>query len=373
MLSAAQALEALLDKRRSQGLLRTLRSDNHLIDFCSNDYLGFARNPKLEERARNLLEGEIFRLNGSTGSRLIRGNTTYVEDLEKRIAGLHSAEAALLFNSGYDANIGLFASVPQRADTVLYDRAIHASIRDGIRLSGARSFGFEHNAPDDLRRLHPRVSGNVFVAVESVYSMDGDLAPLNEIMEVCREFGWNLMVDEAHAIGVFGEHGAGLVNKEMAVECFARIYTYGKAMGAHGAAVVGSDALRRYLINFARSFIYTTALPPASHALIDAAYQLAREAPEYQVDLHRNIEYFNRMKPSQLPFSEGNSPIKTLVLGENEKALKLAEQFRLSGMDVRAILSPTVPKGKELVRISLHAFNSRKELDSLLQLLHTQY
>jgi 8-amino-7-oxononanoate synthase len=369
MLNAGQTLEALLEKRKQEGLLRALQFGQALTDFCSNDYLGFARNTELAERAKDLLSNEPHRINGSTGSRLIRGNTAYAEKLEQQIALFHHAEAALLFNSGYDANLGFFSAVPRRTDTVLYDRNIHASIRDGIRLSGARSFAFQHNSPEDLAEFRLKVTGNVFVAVESVYSMDGDLAPLDAIAEVCRILGWNLVVDEAHALGVMGASGEGLAGSHLATDCFARVYTYGKAMGAHGAAIVGSSILREYLLNFARSFIYTTALPPAAHALIEAGYALLREHPEARIWLHDQIAYFNQNKPAHLDFTNQESAIQTLITGGNENTLKWAEEFRKAGLDVRAILSPTVPAGQERLRISLHAFNTREEIDLLLSLL----
>jgi 8-amino-7-oxononanoate synthase len=370
MSDAGQTLEALLKKRKQEGRLRSLLSNDQLTDFCSNDYLGFARNPLLAQLAERLMPDDPQRINGSGGSRLIRGNSAYAEKMEQQIACFHHAEAALLFNSGYDANLGFFSSVPQRTDTVLYDRLIHASIRDGIRLSGARAYGFRHNDVEDLLRLKDRVSGNVFVAVESVYSMDGDLAPLQAISEVCRKQGWHLVVDEAHAIGIFGQSGEGRVNRKLAADCFARIYTYGKAMGAHGAAIVGTSVLREYLINFARSFIYTTALPTHSIALIEAAYQLLREDASARAQLHELINYFQVNKPGHLNINSGASAIQTLITTGNENTMKLAGQLRNAGLDVRAILSPTVPAGQERLRISLHAFNSTKEIGSLIELLN---
>jgi 8-amino-7-oxononanoate synthase len=370
MSDAGQTLEALLKKRKQEGRLRSLLSNDQLTDFCSNDYLGFARNPLLAQLAERLMPDDPQRINGSGGSRLIRGNSAYAEKMEQQIACFHHAEAALLFNSGYDANLGFFSSVPQRTDTVLYDRLIHASIRDGIRLSGARAYAFRHNDVEDLLRLKDRVSGNVFVAVESVYSMDGDLAPLQAISEVCRKQGWHLVVDEAHAIGIFGQSGEGRVNRKLAADCFARIYTYGKAMGVHGAAIVGTSVLREYLINFARSFIYTTALPTHSIALIEAAYQLLREDASARAQLHELINYFQVNKPGHLNINSGASAIQTLITTGNENTMKLAGQFRNAGLDVRAILSPTVPAGQERLRISLHAFNSTKEIGSLIELLN---
>src|SRR5688572_20783050 len=219
---------------------------------------------------------------GSTGSRLFSGNTNFTEEAERQIALFHHAESALIFNSGYDANLGILSSVPQQNDLILYDELVHGSVHDGIRLSKATHYKFRHNDLSSLEELihrHQKNYENVYVVVESVYALDGDTAPLLELVEICKPSkNIFLIVDEAHAIGVFGNQGRGLCNA-LAIEhkCFARIYTYGKAMGCHGAAIVGSEVLRTFLINFARSFIYTTALPYYCIDAIRHAYQLLIE------------------------------------------------------------------------------------------------
>lgn len=359
-------LAGKLSRRKEENAFRELTLTGDLIDFCSNDYLGFARNASLQELARQLTPEDPYRLNGSTGSRLIRGNTTFAEELEQEIAQYHSAEAALLFNSGYDANLGFFSAVPQRGDTIFYDRLIHASIRDGIRLSTAQSRAFRHNDVDDLRRQLAEAKGTVFVAVESVYSMDGDMAPLVELAGLCREEGLHLVVDEAHAIGVFGEKGEGLVTDPEA--CYARIYTYGKAMGCHGAAIAGSSLLSDYLVNFCRSFIYTTALPPSSHAAIRAAYQLLGNARQEREQLQRLITQFTNWKQAhpELGFTNSPSAVQCIIVPGNGQVRRLAAEIREQGFDVRAVLSPTVPVGEERIRICLHAFNTQEELKILL-------
>lgn len=215
------------------------------------------------------------------GSRLLSGNTAFAEELEKYIAQYHHAEAALLFNSGYNANLGLFSALGRKGDTILYDELIHASVHDGMRLSKAECKPFAHNNTVQLKQLLKETTAPVFVAVKSVYSMDGDFAPLKEIGALCKKYNASLIVDEAHATGIFGEKGKGLVTElGLENEVFARLITYGKAMGCHGAAVVGSTLLKNYLTNFARSFIYTTAAPLTNLYAIKSAYDLLQQSEE---------------------------------------------------------------------------------------------
>jgi 8-amino-7-oxononanoate synthase len=260
-------IEKKLAERQLAGNYRTLKTIGLPVDFCSNDYLGFARSPLL----KNKIENEIgdFVSNGSTGSRLLSGNSAYTEDLEKYIAILHQSEAGLIFNSGYDANLGLFSSLPQRGDTVITDELIHASIIDGARLSYANRYTFKHNDLGSLEAKLKQAKGNCFVAVESVYSMDGDTPPLNEIAALTLKYDAHLIVDEAHAVGLYG---FGLVATDLQKQVFARVVTFGKALGCHGAIVLGSNLLRQYLINFARSFIYTTAASFHQMASVKTAY-----------------------------------------------------------------------------------------------------
>lgn len=366
-------MQLALDKREQQGLLRKLRCNKALIDFCSNDYLGFARNTDISKRAFQIIENnKNFSISGSTGSRLISGNTDYTEFLENKIAAFHKSEAALIFNSGYDANLGLFASLPQKGDTIFYDELIHASIRDGIRLSYAKSYSFKHNDLNDLGNKFQFASGNVFVAVESIYSMDGDQAPLSSLINVCEKFGANLIVDEAHATGVFGMHGRGLCD-ELGIEqrVFARVHTFGKALGCHGAVVCGSNVLRDFLINFARSFIYTTALPLHSLAFIDAAYEMLINSEKDKELLKENINYFIQKSLFMFPnlFIPSESAIHCVITEGNRNTSEIATNIQARGFDVRPILSPTVPEGSERLRICIHAFNTKNEMDELLAVL----
>ena len=239
----------ILQKRKDQSLFRSLRTANSLIDFCSNDYLGFARSQNLEERIQqetNKLVADGLHLIGATGSRLLAGNYAYTESLEQSIAAFHKTEAGLIFNSGYDANVGVLASIPQKGDYLITDELIHASMIDGARLSYATRYKFAHNNIDDLEKkikncLSQAADARIFVAVESVYSMDGDTAHLAEIAQICEQYKALLIVDEAHATGVFGKNGWGLVNElNLEKQVFARIVTFGKALGCHGAVVLGS-------------------------------------------------------------------------------------------------------------------------------------
>ena len=191
------------------------------------------------------------------------------------LADFHKAESGLIFNSGYDANLGLFSCIAKKEDTLICDELIHASIIDGCRLSYANRFRFAHNDVEDLEDKLRRSKGNIFVAVESVYSMDGDMAPLKEIAAVCKKYNASLIVDEAHATGLFGDQGRGLVSQHgLEQEVFARVHTFGKALGCHGAVILGSETLRNYLVNFARSFIFTTALPVHSLIAVKCAYEM---------------------------------------------------------------------------------------------------
>lgn len=366
-------LLSMLKEREQKGLLRKLKISSLPIDFCSNDYLGFSISGKLKEKTAQHSSSSLK--TGSTGSRLISGNSTEAEELEKKIAAFHHSENALLFNSGYDANLGVFSSIPQKNDVILYDEFIHASIHDGLRLSYANRYKFKHNDVAELKELIARskeTAYNIFIAVESVYSMDGDCAPLIELAAIARSNkNIYLIVDEAHAIGVFGKEGRGLCN-ELGVEkdCFARIYTYGKAMGCHGAAVVGSKDLVDYLINFSRPFIYTTAMPLHSVQAIHSAYDLLSEGKE-QEKLKENILYFNE-KAKQLAIVEKSiSAIQCLHAGSNSKAEAYEKVLAQNGIYSKAIKSPTVREGTERLRLCIHAFNTKSEIDQLIKALNS--
>ncbi|RFS20441.1 pyridoxal phosphate-dependent aminotransferase family protein [Chitinophaga silvatica] len=363
-----QFLSKWLDERKAAHSYRELRLPAGKVDFCSNDYLGLARNPDVRLQIHTLME-ERHPAHGSTGSRLLSGNYEWIESIEQDLASFHKAKAGLLFNSGYDANLGLFSSVARRNDTIIYDQLIHASIRDGVRLSAAQSFSFAHNEVQDLEKKLQKATGNIFVAVESVYSMDGDVAPLKEIAEICNKFEAHLIVDEAHATGVVGPAGAGLVQElKLEGDCFARVHTFGKAVGCHGAVVLGSALLRQYLINFSRSFIYTTSLPPASLAAIEAGYSHFPYMDEERRHLQRLIMQF-RAGITNATMMPGNLPIQAVLTPGNEYTRKIAGNLQAAGLDVRPILHPTVPAGAERLRIVFHSFNTEVETTALIKVL----
>lgn len=365
--NAEQFLQQKLNERKEKNRLRELTYSKLPVDFCSNDYLGFARSKEL----LNLIEIETKKLsnfkNGATGSRLLSGNDPYTEEVEQYIANFHSSTSALLFNSGYDANVGLLSAIPQRGDTIITDELIHASLIDGARLSYAERFRFKHNNVADLEQKLKNARGLCYVVIESIYSMDGDMAPVAEICTLCIKYQANLIVDEAHAIGIFGNKGKGLVHQlGLQNKVFARIVTYGKALGTHGAVILGSDRLRNYLINFARSFIYTTAAPVRQIIAIRCAYQLLAEN-NYQEQLLERIKLYNELiECTSLIRIKSNSCIQTILFNNDLAAKNTANYLQNKGFDVKAILSPTVPEGQERLRICLHLYNTEKEIMNLI-------
>lgn len=364
-----------LNKRIENNALRQLGSEQNLIDFASNDYLGFAQSETLFNETHSFLVEKNILQNGATGSRLLTGNHSLYTETETHIAEFHNSETALLFNSGYDANVGFFSAVPQKGDCILYDELIHASIRDGIQLSNAHSYKFKHNDVEDLERLIEKAkatsSNSIYVVTETVFSMDGDTPPLTEMVELCQQNEVYFIVDEAHALGVFGEKGQGIIQMlEIENQIFARIITFGKGLGCHGAVILGSEELKTYLVNFARSFIYTTGLSPHSVATIKMAYHKLAQNNQALQQLRQNISIFNQnkqllgLKPI---FVQSKSAIQCAIVPGNEKVKNIALKLQQQGFDVKPILSPTVPEGQERLRICLHSFNTENEITRLLQ------
>lgn len=360
-------IAAQLQLRKEQNALRTLEiNKSELIDFCSNDYLGFAQNNTLKTAFLEKTKTSNTP-NGPAASRLISGHYEVHEKLERKIASFHSSPSALLFNSGYDANLGFFSCIPQKGDTIIYDQLAHASIRDGIKMSNARSYSFTHNDITALTKKLKVAKGNIFVAVEAIYSMDGDMAPLKDILTVCKQYHAQLIVDEAHSIGLYGKNGAGLCDAlGISDDCFARVVTYGKAMGTHGASILGSETLKQYLINFSRPFIYTTAMDHSSVFKIDLAYDYLIEATNEKTALDQHIKRFKELlRESNLTFIESESPIQCVLFPGNDNAKRKSLQLKKAGLHCKAILAPTVPKGMERIRISLHAYNKSEDIEKL--------
>ncbi|KAJ3053255.1 hypothetical protein HK097_004690 [Rhizophlyctis rosea] len=346
-------LHGIVTSRDKRGLLRRVDPiPNNKIDFSSNDYLGLARSKTLNAHFLHALTTHASEtttsptpspnpLLGSTGSRLLNGDSNLAHSLETFLSNFHSSQSALLFNSGYDANLSLFSTLPQPGDLVLIDELVHASVHDGVRI----------------------------LAVEACYSMDGDAAPLVEIVNCLEEFGGRavLVVDEAHSTGVYGPQGKGLVaSLNLESRIYARLVTFGKALGCHGAVILGSPTLRTYLINYARPLIYSTFISNHGLIAIKCAYQyLSQNAAQLQSHIHTNITHFRTTltipKPAYLLPS--TSPIQGIVLPRNETVNRLAALLQDKGFDVRPIRSPTVPSGTERVRICLHVHNTREEID----------
>ncbi|SHE64789.1 8-amino-7-oxononanoate synthase [Arenibacter palladensis] len=369
---------AKLTERQTNNALRKLPMPKGLIDFSSNDYLGLAQNGTIFKNAANILKKKGVIANGATGSRLLTGNNGLYGELEVVLASFFGSESALVFNSGYDANIGFFSAVPQRTDVIFYDELAHASIRDGIGMGLAQSYKFKHNQLEGLsgqmdRTRERKPDSDIYVVTESVFSMDGDTPDLKALAELCISKGAYLVVDEAHAVGVFGSRGEGLLHElGLLDKVFARIVTFGKAMGCHGAAVLGSDSLKSYLVNFARSFIYTTGMAPHSLATILAACEHLSISGEGKMQLMRNINFFKeqlRGHNLEAHFIPSDSAVHCCLVEGNEKVKNWSLQLQDKGFDVKPILSPTVPKGQERLRFCLHSFNTENEIKDVLLIL----
>ncbi|RIA93191.1 aminotransferase [Glomus cerebriforme] len=384
-MSLLEQLELILEKRRKRDLIRSLViASPSSIDFSSNDFLGLARNKILQQTYLKELSSFPNPPLGSTGSRLLDGNSSYAESLDKFLAEFHKAESALVFPSGFDANVGFFSSVPQPGDAIVIDEFIHASVHDGVRNSRAAIvIKFRHNDIKHLKKILENVvqeigpQKNIFVAVESLYSMDGDIAPLNDIVEVLKPFNSYLVVDEAHATGVYGEQGRGIVC-ELGLErkVFARLHTFGKALASNGAAIVGPKVLRTYLINYARPLIFSTFLSFNSLIAINCSYRVmtSEMGDELRQHLMKLVRIFrtkidlptNMLLPS-------NSAIQGILIPGNDNVVKLSRVIQKAGYNVKPIRSPTVPVGKERVRICIHADNTEKEIHGLINVIKNYF
>ena len=353
----------LIEDRKVHGNYRELKIYDYKVDFFSNDYLGIAK------KVENLKTTQSH--SGSTGSRLISGNSVFCERVEDFLADFYNAESSLIFNSGYTANLSVLSSVPQRGDTILYDELIHASLRDGLRLNNAKSYKFKHNDLEDLKLKAEKSSGDVFVIIEGIYSMDGDEVN-TEIMEFCNQNNYFIILDEAHSTGVLGEKGKGIY-ENYSGEIFARVHTFGKALGVHGAVVVGGKYLKDFLVNFARPFIYTTAMSDNELEVIQQAHILLNQSKNERRDLEDNIQYFQekiKENKSDFGFLNSYSAIQG-ILGNIEDLKKLSNLLGEKEIAVKTIFSPTVAMGKERIRITLHSYNTKEEIDLLFHSINS--
>jgi 8-amino-7-oxononanoate synthase len=340
------------------GLRRKLQAPSG-IDLSSNDYLGLASHSRLTQRmAEAVLESGC----GSTGSRLLRGDRPAFTSIEKRFADFKNAEASLYFGSGYMANIGVLATLIERHDLVFSDAQNHASIVDGIRLSRARRIKFRHVDIDDLARKLRAVPAGAkevqkFLVTESLFSMDGDFAPLSDYAQLCHETGTVLIVDEAHAVGIYGATGRGWIEHTgTGGAVFLSVDTAGKALGVSGAFVSGPSWAVDYLIQRARPFMFSTAPPPALAAALDASLSVIEQEPERR---HRLLELSSSLRSilsdQRVDIARSQSQIIPILFGENERATAVAEELQRAGFDVRAIRPPAVPPGTSRLRISVNA------------------
>jgi 8-amino-7-oxononanoate synthase len=376
-------LQQRLQERRQQSLYRqrlTLTSaqgaevqigNERLLCFCSNDYLGLANHPQV---IASLQESAARYGVGSGASHLVVGHSGPHQQLEDALAEFTGRQRALLFSSGYMANIGIMAALLKRGDVVFEDRLNHASLLDGGLLSGARLQRFRHNDSEHLRQLlqqRAAVAGKL-VATDGVFSMDGDSAPLGELAKVCAEQDALLMVDDAHGFGVLGATGAGSLEQAGlgAREVPVLMGTLGKALGTAGAFVAGDEDLIEGLIQFARSYIYTTAIPPALVAATLVSLQLLTTEAWRRPHLQQLIARFRSgAEQLGLPLMASQSPIQPLLVGDADSALRLSEKLREDGVLVSAIRPPTVPAGTARLRITLSAAHSEAQVDRLLDAL----
>ena len=348
-------LAARLSEWEGAGLLRTLRPPAG-IDLSSNDYLDLSRHPRIVEAFTRAASRDGV---GSTGSRLLRGEREAFAAIEQRFAAWKGSERALYFSSGYLANLALLTTITEAGDVIFSDALNHASLIDGARLSRAGRVVFPHNDAarlDALLRSTP-CAGLRFVVVESVFSMDGDLAPLATIEAVCRTHGATLIVDEAHAVGLFGDRGTGVIEAAGldAGQCLS-INTAGKALGVAGAFVSGPAVVIDYLVQRARPFVFSTAAPPAVADAIAASLDVVAEEPERRARVHALSAHMRRqLRAAGITVPAEGSQIVPVLVGDNQKAVAVAARLVAAGFDVRAIRPPSVPEGTARLRLSINA------------------
>jgi len=345
------ALAAELAALAAAGLRRRLRAPQGL-DLASNDYLGLAEHPRLSAAMREALAAGAA---GAAGSRLLGGQRRCFEELEPRLAAFSGAESALLFASGYAANTGLLQAVLQRDDLVLSDALNHASLIDGIRLSRARALVYPHQDLDAVERaLRAPRAGRAFVVTESVFSMDGDLTPLAALVELAQRHGALLIVDEAHATGLYGRRGAGRIEELGLREgVLATVHTGGKALGSAGAWVAAPAPLRELLIHRARPFVFSTAPLPVLAAALQAGLDVVRDEPGRRAEVHRKAALLRGALAAAGVPASGASAIVPIVVGDNAAALALQDGLLAAGFDARAVRPPTVPAGTARLRVSV--------------------
>ena len=354
-MSIFASYDSALDSLKSRGRYRSLISrSGH--DFSSNDYLGLAASDTLRSAAIDALERGVGL--GSGGSRLLRGNADEHERLESEAAAFFGVERALFMGCGFAANTAIFSTLPRQEDLVVYDALIHASTHDGLKLGGAETVAFKHNDASDAEEKIKEWrdnggSGRVWLSVESVYSMDGDLAPIADLVDVARRYEAIIVIDEAHATGLFGSLGRGLAHDYAGDRNIMSLHTCGKSLGASGALICGAAPLIETLINKARGFIFSTAPSPLNAALVRAALNDLRDNPSRQKAAHELIAHAHQQAFETCGLSELQSQIIPVIIGDDKKVMALATRLQDNGFDVRGIRPPTVPRGTARLRISI--------------------
>ncbi len=374
MKSFRNSAQPELNQQQQNDALQNDALPNDLVDFASNDYIGFSDSEIIFKDTQEYLNENKYIEAAATGSQFLSGNQKVNQETEAFIANFHQTQTALLFNSGCDAHIGFFSVVPQKGDLILYDELCDESICDGIQLSNAKAYKFNHNDCEDVEKL---ILGNpntiIYIVTESVFSTDGDCPNLEELVQISDKHHCYLVVDESHALGIFGLKGQGFVQMlGLQDAIFARILTFENALGCPGAAILGSVNLRDCLVNFEQNFKGITGPSLGFFAHILIGYQQLKKDSAVVLKLRENIIHFNQeknllgLKPL---FVHSKSAIQSAIIPGNENVTSIAQKLQKKGFDVKAILSPTVPEGQERLRFSLHSYNSEEEISELLQLL----
>jgi 8-amino-7-oxononanoate synthase len=362
-----RALDALLRR----GRLRTLEPRRG-FDFASNDYLALAESPELRDAVERALERGVPI--GAGGSRLLRGNTSEHEALEADAASFFGAETALFFGGGFAANTAIFSTLPARGDLIVYDELIHASAHEGMRLSKAECCSVRHN---DVQHIEDVIqawrvdgaTGQIWIAVESLYSMDGDRAPIDDLATMAARYDAMLVIDEAHATGVFGPSGRGLAAHLEGQENVISLHTCGKALGVMGALVLAPKSLRDFLINRARLFIYATAPSPLMAATVRESLDLIARSPQRIARLHDLITHAGREFHTKIGLISSGSQIQPIIVGSDTRAVALADAMKAKGFDIRAVRPPTVPEGTARLRMTITLHVDEAKISALIAAL----
>lgn len=376
------SLQRELDQRKTDGLLRQRRlldspqaehivaNEQPYLSFCSNDYLGLANRPELIAAMQKAAGDSGV---GSGASNLITGHHRYHDALEKQLAAFVELPAALLFSTGYMANIGVLGALTGRGDAIFADKLNHACLNDGAYFSHAEFQRYPHNDVAALEKLlQASTAKHKLIAADAVFSMDGDIAPIPEYLALCEKYDAYLYLDDAHGFGVLGEHGKGSLNHfKVKSPRIIMMATLGKAAGVAGAFVAGEQVVIDYLIQKAKSYVYSTPAPPALSATLSASVQLIEQGDDLRANLNRSIAYLkNNLKLNQWQLMDSDTPIQPLVVGGNKEALALSEYLQTCGILVPAIRPPTVPVGTARLRISLSAVHTLDDMKKLVEAIH---